>query len=90
MSIKVNINPLLFQYTNDKDMVEVNGETVGQCIDHLVEQFPGMKQVLFAKNGKLLSYVDIYVNKESAYPEELAKQVKDGDELHIAFTIAGG
>ena len=90
MSIKVNINPLLFQYTNDNEVVEVNGETVGQCIDRLIEQFPDIKQVLFGKNGKLLSYVDIYVNKESAYPEELAKTVKDGDELHIAFTIAGG
>ena len=90
MSIKININPLLFQYTNDQDVVEVNGDTVGQCLDYLVKQFPDIKQVLFGKDGKLLNYVDIYVNRESAYPEELAKPVQDGDELHIAFTIAGG
>jgi len=38
----------------------------------------------------LLNYVDIYVNQESSYPEELAKPVKDGDELHITMIIAGG
>ena len=39
---------------------------------------------------QLLSYIDIYVNRESAYPEELNKPVKDGDELHIVIIIGGG
>jgi hypothetical protein len=38
----------------------------------------------------LLNYVDIYVNQDSSYPEELAKPVKDGDRLSIALMIAGG
>jgi molybdopterin converting factor small subunit len=90
MSIKVNINPGLYQYTNNQRIAEVNGNTVGQCLNHLVKQFPGIEKGLFDKNGKLLNYVDIYVNGESAYPEELAKPVKDGDELHIVITVAGG
>ncbi len=90
MSTKININPLLYQYTNEQGTAEVNGDTVGQCLDHLVEQFPGIEKGLFDKNGKLLNFIDIYVNKESSYPEELAKPVKDGDELHIVITIAGG
>ena len=90
MSIKVNINPVLYQYTNNQSLVEVSGHTVGQCLDHLAKQFPGIEKALFNKNGKLLNYVDIYVNGESAYPEELAKPVKEGDELYIVMTIAGG
>ena len=90
MSVKVNINPALYQYTNNQGMVEVNGDTVGQCLDHLVKQFPGIEKGLFDKKGKLLNYIDIYVNGKSAYPEELAKPVKKGDELHIVITIAGG
>jgi len=38
----------------------------------------------------LLNYVEIYVNLESSYPEELAKPVRDGDELHTVLIIAGG
>ena len=90
MSIEINISPVLYQYTQDQQVTKVNGSTVGQCLDHLVKQFPSIKQGLFDKNGKLHSYVDIYVNGESAYPEELAKPVKDGDELHIVFVIGGG
>jgi len=90
MSIKLNLNPVLYQYTNNQATAEVNGDTVGQCLNHLVKQFPGIEQGLFDKNGKLRNFFDIYVNGESAYPEELAKPVKDGDELYIIIIIGGG
>ena len=71
-------------------MVEVSGSTVGECLNRLVDQFPGVKESLFAKDGKLNHIVEIYVNLESSYPEELAKPVKDGDELHLVIIIVGG
>ena len=90
MSIKININPSFYHLTDNKGTVEVNGTTVGQCLNHLVKQFPGIEKAVFDKKGNLLNYIDIYVNQESAYPEELAKPVKDGDELYIIITLAGG
>ena len=90
VSIKINIHPILSHFTDNRDVVEVNGSTVGQCLEHLAAQFPQIKQGLFDKKGKLLNYVDIYVNGESAYPEELAKPIMDRDELHIVLIIAGG
>ena len=90
MGIKVHIHPVLHQYTNNQKIAEVNGSTVGECLDDLVKQFPSTEKGLFNENGKLYSYVDIYVNRKSAYPEELNKPVKDGDELHIAIIIGGG
>ncbi len=90
MSIKINIHPILYHFTNDQDVVEVNGSTVGECLEQLAARFPEIRQGLFDKDGKLLNYVDIYVNGDSAYPEELAKPVKDGDELHTVLTISGG
>ena len=90
MSVKINIHPFLSQHTNNQDVVEVNGSTVGQCLEQLVARFPELRQWLFEKNGKLNRLVEIYVNMESSYPEELAKPVKDGDELHIVIIISGG
>jgi len=90
MSIKIDISLLSHQYTKGQQIVEVNGSTVGQCLDDLIKQFPDIKQGLFDSNGKLHSYIDIYVNGESAYPEVLAKPVKAGDKLHIIFLIGGG
>jgi len=90
MSIKINIHPALQQFSNGQDATEVNGNTVGQCLNDMVKQFPGIEKGLFSKNGKLLDFVDIYINEESSFPEELDKPVKDGDELYITLVIVGG
>jgi len=90
VGVKINIHPTLRQFTNGLAVAEVNGNTVGQCLNELVKQFPGIETGLFGKNGKLLDYVDVYVNTESSYPEELAKPVKDGDEIYITLMIVGG
>ena len=90
MSIKINIHRTHRQFTNGLDIVEVDGNTVGACLDNLVKQFPDMGKVLFNKKGKLVNVVEIYVNLKSAYPNELAKQVSNGDNIHITLMIAGG
>ena len=90
MSIKINIPTLLYQYANGQRVVEVNGSTVGECLNHLVKQFPNIKQELFDKEGKVHNYLDIYINGQSAFPEELIKPVRDGDELHIVLIVHGG
>ena len=90
MGIAIKIHPILSQYTGDRDKAEVSGSTVGECLDELVEQFPAIEKELFNKNGGLLHYISIWVNGEDAYPAELAKQVKDGDELYLLPLFAGG
>ena len=90
MSIKITSPSYLQPYTNDTETVEVSGSMVGECINHLVKQFPDMEKMLFSKNGKLHSYVGLYTNGEDAYPEELAKPVNDGDEIYILYIIGGG
>ena len=90
MSVKVEVPSYLQLYTKDMEVVEVKGNTVGECLDYLVEQFPAIEKELFDKDGMMLHYVDVYVNGVSAYPEELVKPVKDGDELYILYIISGG
>lgn len=90
MSVKINLHPILSNLVNNQDVVEVNGSTVGQCLDQLVARFPELKEWIFGKDGSINNVIDIYVNMESSYPEELAKPVKDGDELHIIIVITGG
>jgi len=55
-----------------------------------VKEYPALKEVLFEKGDKLRNNIEIYVNLESAYPDELAKPVNDGDEMHITVMLAGG
>ena len=90
MSIKINIPSYMKSFTNNMRVVEVKGSTVGECLNHLVKQFPGIKKRLFSKNGNLFENIIISINGASAYPEQIAKPVKDGDELDIVFIIGGG
>ena len=90
MSVTINIPQFLQHLTYDVKIAVVNGRTVGECLRDLVQQLPQLKTLLFTKDGKLLKYLDVYINGESAYPEELAKPVNDGDELHIVKSIVGG
>jgi molybdopterin converting factor small subunit len=90
MSAKVHVHTTHRQFTNGLEVVAVEGKTVRECLDHLIKQFPGMEKALFAKKDKLLNNVEIYVNHASAYPNELIKPVKDGDEIHLVTMLAGG
>jgi molybdopterin converting factor small subunit len=91
MSIRVNIfYPHLQQFTHNQDAVSVNGNTVGECLGHLVKQFPGIEPGLFDKQGQLLNYVYLFINGKASYPTDLTMPVNDGDELTIALLLAGG
>ena len=89
-SAKINIPSYMRSFTNSLKVVEVNGSTVGGCLNHLVKQFPGIKGQLFSKHGNLFENIIISINGESAYPEQLVKPVKEGDELNILLIIGGG
>ena len=90
MAVKIHIHTTHRQYTNGLEVVEVKGNNVGDCLNHLIQKFPGMERALFAKKDKLHNVVEIYVNHATAYPNELVKPVKDGDEIHLVVMLAGG
>ena len=90
MAVKVYIHKTHRQFTGGLEIVEAAGNTVGECLRDLIRQFPGMEKALFAQKDKLLNIVEVYVNHASAYPNELAKPVKDGDEIHLVLMLAGG
>jgi molybdopterin synthase sulfur carrier subunit len=90
MSVKVHIHTTHRQFTNGLEAVDVEGSTVGDCLNHLIQQYPGMEKALFAKKDKLRNNVEIYLNHASAYPNELVKPVKDGDVIHLVTMLTGG
>ena len=90
MPVKVHIHITHRQFTNGLDVVTAEGTTVGECLNHLIKQFPKMENALFAKKEKLRNVVEVFVNNATAYPNELAKPVKDGDEINLLVMLAGG
>ena len=90
VSVNVSLHRTHRQFTGGLEVVEVEGDTVGACLDHLTSEYPGMGEALFEKRGKLRRHIEVFLNLESTYPEELAMRVEDGDELHVTVMLAGG
>ncbi|MCU0228334.1 MAG: MoaD/ThiS family protein [Bryobacterales bacterium] len=87
----ISIPTPLRQFTNGLDSVAVEGATVGELLDALTAQFPGLKGHLFNDEGKLRSFVNVYLNDEDIrYLQKTASPVKDGDSITIIPSIAGG
>jgi molybdopterin converting factor small subunit len=90
MSVKVNLPIFLQAFTDNKEAIDTEGSTVSECIDALIRQYPEVKKMLIDRKGNLHSYVGIYINSQDAFPNVMEKPVKDGDEIHILYSLAGG
>ena len=90
MSIKVHVHSSHRIYTDDKEIIEVEGTTVEECLRDLADKYPIMEDEIFYANGKLNELYEIWINSESAYPNELEKEVKDGDDIFITLMLSGG
>ena len=90
MGIKIYLHPTLRSYAGGLDVLEAEGDTVGDCLGNLIALYPGLKEKLFDNKSNLRNTIEIYLNMESAYPDELKKKVKPGDEIHLTILLAGG
>ena len=91
MSVKINLHwHELRELANGRAVIEVSGNTTGQCLNNLVERFPALRDEIFNKDGELLGYLTVFVNRRPAFPQELTRPIKDGDEIHLVPMVAGG
>jgi adenylyltransferase/sulfurtransferase len=88
---KINIPTPLRQYVGKQASVEVHGTTVGEAMTALVAQHPDLKKHLYTEDGKLRAFVNLYVNDEDIrYMQKEATALKEGDNISIVPSIAGG
>ena len=90
MSVKIKLNPILAKLVDGRDVIEVKGNTTGECLKNLEEQFPSIKQETRDKRGRLAPHYIIFVNSKSTYPKQLTTPVKNGDEIEIGIIANGG
>jgi len=91
MPVKVMIPTPLRPYAGRRASAEFHAGTVGEALSHLTTRFADLRKHLFTEDGKLRSFVNVYVNDEDI--RYLAKEntpTKDGDTISIIPSIAGG
>jgi molybdopterin converting factor small subunit len=91
MAVKVMIPTPLRAYAGKKDSVDVQAATVAEALAAVTGQFNELKKHLFADDGRLRSFVNVYVNDEDIrYLQKDQTPVREGDTISIVPSIAGG
>jgi len=88
---KILIPTPLRQYAGKQDAVQLAGQTVGEVLQSLTSQYSDLRRHLYNDEGKLRSFVNVYVNDEDIrYLSKEATPLKDSDTVSIVPSIAGG
>ena len=91
MAHRVLIPTPLRPYTGQQDAVELEGRTVGEILSALTKQYGDLRRHLYADDGKLRHFVNVYVNDDDIrYLDREATALKAGDTISIVPSVAGG
>ena len=91
MAVKVMIPTPLRVYAGKRDSTEVKAATVGEALGRLTTEFGELRKHLFTEDGKLRSFVNVYVNdRDIRHLSQRQTPVKPGDTISIIPSIAGG
>lgn len=91
MAVKVIIPTPLRAYAGKQESVELQAATVGEALSGLTSKFGDLKKHLYTEEGKLRSFVNVYVNDEDIrYLQKDQTRLREGDTISIVPSIAGG
>lgn len=91
MPIKILIPTPLRPYAGKQSIIEVTAQTIGEALSDLVGQYPDLRKHLYSEEGKLRSFVNVYLNDEDIrYLSKDATPVKETDTIAIVPSVAGG
>jgi len=91
MATKILIPTPLRPYTDKREAVEAEGATVGELLADLTKRHSGLKAHLYNEQGKLRSFVNVYLNDEDIrYLQKEQTPVSAGDTISIIPSVAGG
>ncbi len=88
---KVLIPTPLRQFTAKQDAVSASGGTVGEVLNALTTQFPDLRKQIFTDEGKIRSFVNVYLNDEDVrYLGKDSTPAQEHDTISLVPSIAGG
>lgn len=91
MPVQVRIPTPLRSMTKGQDVVQAEGATLAQVIDHLEKSYGGLKSKVCDEQGEIRRYVRVFVNDEDVRMLKGSQTaLKAGDTVSIVPAIAGG
>jgi molybdopterin converting factor small subunit len=81
----------LRKFTNNASKIEIKGQNVGEVIDTLSNTFPELKRHLVNPDGKIPSFINIFVNENDIRNlQQEGTPLETNTVLSIVPAIAGG
>jgi molybdopterin converting factor small subunit len=91
MPVKILIPTPLRSFVGGAREVEVEARTVGEALQSLIQRHAPLKKHLYGDDGRLRSFVNVYVNDEDVrYLRQGDTPVGERDVLSIVPSVAGG
>jgi len=91
MPVKILIPTPLRSFVGGASEVEVEGRTVGDALRSLVQRHGQLQKHLYAEDGKLRSFVNVYVNDDDIrYLNKGETELRANDIVSIVPSVAGG
>ena len=91
MPTRVLIPTPLRVYAGKQDVIEVEGDTVGELLANMTAEYTELRKHLYNEDGRLRAFVAIILNDDDLrFLEKEATPVKEGDTVSIIPTVAGG
>jgi adenylyltransferase/sulfurtransferase len=91
MAIQIMIPTPLRQFTENRESVSVDGNSVGEALKSLCMKYASLEKHLYSDDGKLRNFVNVYVNDEDIrYMQKESTPLSEKDVLSIIPSIAGG
>ena len=91
MAVEIKLPTVLRVQAEGHASVAVEGATVGDVFNVLVERYPGLRGNLLDDAGNLHKFVNVYKDDDDIrYLDGLDTKLADGDVLSILPAVAGG
>ena len=87
MSIKVHLDASLQRYADGNNEIEINADTVAECLNKVAAHFPELKPALFNNQGTIWNDLTIFLNNNLV---SRSQTIEDGSELFIIVPVEGG
>lgn len=84
----MRLAPLLHSYTGGVPVVAAHGATIGELMDDLDRQFPGIAFRIMDEQGRVRRHMNVFVGENSV--RERSSPVPDGCEVFVVGALSGG
>jgi len=90
MAVTIEIPTAFRRFTDGSPKLDCNAATVAEALSILTSQYPGLSRHVRDDSGQIRQFLNVYLNDEDIRFLGKDYQFKEGDEVTLVPSIAGG